>query len=149
MQDFLMMYFVIFFNSASVGYIMLRIPFCCYIFERGILLLDIIPESHISHWILFFFWDFNSRYARKNLYYSEISEVYWRGILFRHPAYFVFEGWVAVKDEKGEWGGFVGHFGWKLGMWQLFVKICQRGSKKTYWGNTFWGGDVGREIISK
>ena len=35
-----------------------------------------------------------------------------------------------MKGEKGEWRGFVGHFGWKLGMRQPFVKICQRGQKK-------------------
>jgi len=55
-----------------------------------------------------------------------------------------------VKGEKGEWRGFVGHFGWKLGMWQPFVKICQRGfPKKNIFGKYVLRGEVGREIISK
>ena len=45
-----------------------------------------------------------------------------------------------MKGEKGEWGGFVGHFGWKLGMWQPFVKICQRGSQKNIGEIHFEGG---------
>jgi hypothetical protein len=47
-----------------------------------------------------------------------------------------------VKGEKGELRGFVRHFGWKLGMWQPFAKICQRGSKKNILGKYILRGEI-------
>ena len=44
-----------------------------------------------------------------------------------------------MKGEKGEWRGFVGHFGWKLGMWQPFVKMS-KGPKKHIREINFEGG---------
>ena len=135
-----MMYFVIFFNSASVRLHNATYPLLLFYLWEGypsVRYYSRIPYISLSSVFL----GFQLKVCQNNSLLF-ISEVYWRGILFRHPSYFDFllEGWVAVKGEKGIWRGFVGHFGWKLGMWQSFVKTCQRGQKNHIREIHFEGG---------
>jgi hypothetical protein len=54
---------------------------------RGIILMDIIPNSHISHWLLGIFVFLKSSYAGIIFYYSEVCWRGYTGIPLRHPSY--------------------------------------------------------------
>ena len=149
MQDFLMMYFVIFFNSASVRLHNATYPLLSFYFWEGypsVRYYSRIPYISLNS---VFFWDFNSRYARTILYYSflrYIDGAYSLGI----PHILIFFRRLSCSERwEGGMEGICRAF-WKLGMWQTFVKICQRGSpKKNIFGKYILRGEVGREIISK